>query len=144
MIVLSTNLFISILVESINIQKPKKTRKSPFPNNPEHYSKKKNICVWILFYPLCFETDCVWLAASAKVQFNWRDALNLEGQLTEEEVMIRDSFRDYCQDKLMPRILMANRHERKALIHTPVLLSCAVAETAIRNMAAVNIWPPLQ
>lgn len=82
--------------------------------------------------------------ASAKVQFNWRDALNLEGQLTEEEVMIRDSFRDYCQDKLMPRILMANRHERKALIHTPVLLSCTVAETAIRNMAAVNIWPPLQ
>lgn len=25
--------------------------------------------------------------------------------------MIRDSFRDYCQEKLMPRILMANRHE---------------------------------
>ncbi|KAJ8404156.1 hypothetical protein AAFF_G00339290 [Aldrovandia affinis] len=46
-----------------------------------------------------------------KVQFNWRDALELEGQLTEEEVMIRDSFRTYCQEKLMPRILMANRHE---------------------------------
>ncbi|KAJ8254521.1 hypothetical protein COCON_G00211330 [Conger conger] len=49
--------------------------------------------------------------APAKVQFNWRDALELEGQLTEEEVMIRDSFRTYCQEKLMPRILMANRHE---------------------------------
>ncbi|XP_036797101.1 glutaryl-CoA dehydrogenase, mitochondrial [Oncorhynchus mykiss] len=35
----------------------------------------------------------------------------LEGQLTEDEIMIRDSFRDYCQDKLMPRILMANRNE---------------------------------
>lgn len=45
--------------------------------------------------------------------FNWRDALDLEGQLTEEEIMIRDSFRDYCQEKLMPRILMANRNERK-------------------------------
>uniref|UniRef100_A0A674DDF6 Glutaryl-CoA dehydrogenase, mitochondrial n=1 Tax=Salmo trutta TaxID=8032 RepID=A0A674DDF6_SALTR len=45
------------------------------------------------------------------VQFNWRDGLELEGQLTEEEIMIRDSFRDYCQDKLMPRILMANRNE---------------------------------
>lgn len=57
---------------------------------------------------------CVCLfCVSAKVVFNWRDALNLEGQLTEEEVMIRDSFRDYCQEKLMPRILMANRHERK-------------------------------
>lgn len=54
---------------------------------------------------------CVYL--SAKVPFNWRDALDLESQLTEEEIMIRDSFRDYCQDKLMPRIVMANRHERK-------------------------------
>lgn len=50
---------------------------------------------------------------SAKVPFHWRDALDLEGQLTEDEIMIRDSFRDYCQEKLMPRILMANRHERK-------------------------------
>lgn len=49
---------------------------------------------------------------SAKVPFNWRDALDLEGQLTEEEIMIRDSFRDYCQEKLMPRVLLANRHER--------------------------------
>uniref|UniRef100_A0A8C3AU07 Glutaryl-CoA dehydrogenase, mitochondrial n=1 Tax=Cyclopterus lumpus TaxID=8103 RepID=A0A8C3AU07_CYCLU len=31
--------------------------------------------------------------------------------LTEEEVMIRDSFRTYCQEKLMPRIVMANRNE---------------------------------
>ncbi|MEQ2253935.1 hypothetical protein ILYODFUR_037651 [Ilyodon furcidens] len=46
-----------------------------------------------------------------KVQFDWRDALDLEGQLTEEEIMIRDSFRTYCQEKLMPRILMANRNE---------------------------------
>eukprot|EP00064_Thunnus_orientalis_P007958 superscaffoldBa00000916_g7980 len=50
-------------------------------------------------------------AKAPKVLFNWRDALDLEGQLTEEEIMIRDSFRDYCQEKLMPRILMANRHE---------------------------------
>uniref|UniRef100_H3D3D6 Glutaryl-CoA dehydrogenase, mitochondrial n=1 Tax=Tetraodon nigroviridis TaxID=99883 RepID=H3D3D6_TETNG len=50
-------------------------------------------------------------AKSAKVPFNWRDSLDLEGQLTEEEIMIRDSFRDYCHEKLMPRVLMANRHE---------------------------------
>uniref|UniRef100_A0A672QP13 Glutaryl-CoA dehydrogenase, mitochondrial n=1 Tax=Sinocyclocheilus grahami TaxID=75366 RepID=A0A672QP13_SINGR len=29
---------------------------------------------------------------TSKVQFNWRDALELEGLLTEEEIMIRDSF----------------------------------------------------
>lgn len=51
------------------------------------------------------------LLPTAKVQFNWQDALELEGQLTEDEVMIRDSFRTYCQEKLMPRILMANRNE---------------------------------
>ncbi|TSK87519.1 Glutaryl-CoA dehydrogenase, mitochondrial [Bagarius yarrelli] len=48
---------------------------------------------------------------AAKVQLNWRDALNLEGLLTEEEIMIRDTFRTYCQEKLMPRILLANRNE---------------------------------
>ncbi|XP_043940588.1 glutaryl-CoA dehydrogenase, mitochondrial [Protopterus annectens] len=48
---------------------------------------------------------------ASKVQFDWRDPLLLEGQLTEEEIMIRDSFRSYCQEKLMPQILMANRNE---------------------------------
>lgn len=48
---------------------------------------------------------------SAKPQFNWEDPFLLEEQLSEEERLIRDSARDYCQDKLMPRILMANRHE---------------------------------
>ncbi|MQX36443.1 acyl-CoA dehydrogenase [Roseospira navarrensis] len=43
---------------------------------------------------------------------NWEDILDLEGQLSEEERMIRDSARAYCQDKLMPRVLMANREER--------------------------------
>lgn len=42
--------------------------------------------------------------------------MELEGQLTEEEIMIRDSFRDYCQEKLMPRVLLANRHERTFII----------------------------
>ncbi|RFA31379.1 acyl-CoA dehydrogenase [Alkalilimnicola ehrlichii] len=43
--------------------------------------------------------------------FAWDDALRLEGQLTEEERMIRDTARDYCQDNLMTRVLEANRHE---------------------------------
>ncbi|CAL1530327.1 unnamed protein product [Lymnaea stagnalis] len=43
--------------------------------------------------------------------FNWKDALNLEVCLTEEEIIIRDQFRAYCQEKLMPRIIEANRHE---------------------------------
>lgn len=47
-----------------------------------------------------------------KVKFDWRDALNLESQLTEDEIMIRDAFHEYCQEKLMPRIKDANRHEK--------------------------------
>jgi len=46
-----------------------------------------------------------------KETFDYRDALNLECRLTEEEVMVRDVFHDYCQEKLMPRVTMANRNE---------------------------------
>ena len=49
--------------------------------------------------------------ASTKARFVWEDPLLLEEQLTEEERMVRDAARDYCQDRLMPRILEANRHE---------------------------------
>ena len=42
---------------------------------------------------------------------NWEDILRLDGQLTEEERMIRDNVRDYCSKSLMPRILDANRNE---------------------------------
>nr|XP_033781390.1 glutaryl-CoA dehydrogenase, mitochondrial [Geotrypetes seraphini] len=45
------------------------------------------------------------------IQFDWRDPLALDSQLTEEELLVRDTFRAYCQEKLMPRILMANRNE---------------------------------
>jgi glutaryl-CoA dehydrogenase len=43
--------------------------------------------------------------------FNWQDPLLLESLLSEEERMIRDSAHQYCQKKLMPRILKANRDE---------------------------------
>ena len=43
--------------------------------------------------------------------FQWDDPFLLEDQLNEEERLVRDSARDYAQDKLMDRILMANRNE---------------------------------
>ena len=46
-----------------------------------------------------------------KVAFNWQDPLLLDSLLSEEERLIRDSAHQYCQEKLMPRILMANRDE---------------------------------
>jgi len=50
--------------------------------------------------------------SSNRASFNWQDPLNLDSMLSEEERMIRDSAHQYCQEKLMPRILEANRHER--------------------------------
>jgi len=50
-------------------------------------------------------------SSTSSPQFDFRDALNLESRLTEEEVMVRDVFREYCQAKLLPRVTMANRNE---------------------------------
>ena len=44
-------------------------------------------------------------------QFRWDDPFLLDDQLSEEERMVRDAAREYCQDRLMPRILLANRRE---------------------------------
>ncbi len=44
--------------------------------------------------------------------FDWEDPLLLRQSLTEEEAMIAEAARDYCQGRLMPRILEDNRHER--------------------------------
>ncbi|MCW5773557.1 MAG: acyl-CoA dehydrogenase [Rhodospirillaceae bacterium] len=44
--------------------------------------------------------------------FQWEDPFLLDDQLTEEERMVRDAARAYCQEKLMPRVLEANRHEK--------------------------------
>ena len=50
--------------------------------------------------------------AKSKAEFNWEDPLLIEDLLSEEERMVRDTARDYAQDKLMPRVLEANRHEK--------------------------------
>ena len=51
------------------------------------------------------------IARSKPANFKWEDPFLLEGQLTEEERMIRDTAKAYCHDKLMPRIVEANRNE---------------------------------
>ncbi|MDP4528078.1 acyl-CoA dehydrogenase [Alkalimonas delamerensis] len=47
----------------------------------------------------------------SRAPFDWQDPFHLSQMLTEEERMIRDSAYQYCQERLMPRILEANRHE---------------------------------
>ncbi|MEF8755384.1 MAG: acyl-CoA dehydrogenase [Accumulibacter sp.] len=48
----------------------------------------------------------------ARERFRWDDPLLLDAQLGEDERMIRDAARDYCQGRLMPRVTEAFRHER--------------------------------
>ena len=49
---------------------------------------------------------------TTKAAFQWDDPLLLEDLLSNEERMVRDAARAYCQDKLMPRVVEANRHEK--------------------------------
>ena len=51
------------------------------------------------------------VARAKPASFNWEDPFLIEDQLTEEERMIRDTTRAYCHDKLMPRVIDANRNE---------------------------------
>ncbi len=48
----------------------------------------------------------------AQPTFQWDDPFLLDDQLGEDERLVRDTARGYAQEKLMPRILEANRHER--------------------------------
>ena len=49
---------------------------------------------------------------TTKQTFDWQDPLSIETQLSDEERMVRDAARGYAQDKLMPRVISANREER--------------------------------
>ncbi|WP_372053300.1 acyl-CoA dehydrogenase (plasmid) [Tistrella mobilis] len=51
------------------------------------------------------------MARETRPAFQWEDPLNLAGELSEEERMIRDTAHDYAQEKLQTRVLEANRHE---------------------------------
>jgi len=48
----------------------------------------------------------------AKTAFHWDDPFLLQQQLTEDERMIEEAARAYCQDKLLPRVTEAFRHEK--------------------------------
>src|SRR5215208_3952152 len=51
-------------------------------------------------------------APAKEPAFNWEDPLDFEGELVEEERMVRDTARGYAQDKLFPTVTKAFREER--------------------------------
>ena len=44
-------------------------------------------------------------------EFSWSDPFFLNDQLAEDERLVLDTAKTYCQEKLMPRVLQANRNE---------------------------------
>jgi len=49
---------------------------------------------------------------NVKARFVWEDPLLLDQQLTDDERMVREAARNYCQKKLAPRVLEAFRNEK--------------------------------
>ena len=49
--------------------------------------------------------------ASGFEKFNFEDALNLNGLLTDEEQMIEETAKNYCAESLMPRVKDAYNKE---------------------------------
>ncbi|MGV2979295.1 acyl-CoA dehydrogenase [Camelimonas sp. ID_303_24] len=52
------------------------------------------------------------MAGTSGAAFNWEDPFLLDGLLTDDERMIRDSARAYAQEQLLPRVIDAYAHER--------------------------------
>lgn len=44
-------------------------------------------------------------------EFQWDDPFLLEEQFKEDEIAMRNQFRQYCREKLLPRVIEANRKE---------------------------------
>ena len=49
--------------------------------------------------------------ALSMAAYDWSDPFRLQSMLTEEESMVAETARAYCQEKLMPRVTLANRNE---------------------------------
>lgn len=52
------------------------------------------------------------MSSKLRPAFDWQDPFLMNAMLTDEERMIRDTAHEYCQEKLLPRVLIANREER--------------------------------
>ena len=48
---------------------------------------------------------------SSLPQYDWTDALGLKDVLEEDELLIAENAHNYCQENLLPRVLLANRNE---------------------------------
>ncbi|RUS22545.1 Gcdh protein, partial [Endogone sp. FLAS-F59071] len=54
---------------------------------------------------------CMASKTSSMAKYDWTDPLNLNSLLTEEEIIVKEAAHQYCQEKLLPRVLNAYRNE---------------------------------
>jgi glutaryl-CoA dehydrogenase len=57
-------------------------------------------------------TELEMLMKTNKNTFSWEDPFHLSAQLTDDERQVQDAARAYCQEKLLPRVVDAFRHEK--------------------------------
>lgn len=82
-------------------------------------------------------------SAGKFTSFNWEDAFDLTSQLTEEEQMVQDTARKYCQENLMPRVTEGNRKE---IFHREImnefgdmgLLGCTIKGYGCSGLSSVS------
>ena len=99
----------------------------------QNIMNKSSLAVWRL---------TILIPSILGAQFDWQDPLSLESLLTEEEKILRDTFRSYCQEKLMPRIVLANRHESMTLpINTIFSISTPPINSKLYIFFKHRIWP---
>ena len=48
----------------------------------------------------------------AKASFSWEDPFQLDTQLSDDERAVREAAHAYCQERLLPRVTEAFRHEK--------------------------------
>ncbi|XP_065834500.1 glutaryl-CoA dehydrogenase, mitochondrial-like [Oscarella lobularis] len=78
-------------------------------------------------------------SSSVLSSFDWKDALLLDSKLTEEETLVRDQVRHYCDEKLFPRILTANRNERFDLEIMPEMGQLGILGCTIKGYGCAGV-----
>lgn len=75
----------------------------------------------------------------ARNQFNWQDPFLIDGQLTEDELEIKNQMRSYCNEKLLPRVLMANRKEQFDVEIMKEMGSLGALGSTIKGYGCANV-----
>jgi glutaryl-CoA dehydrogenase len=74
-----------------------------------------------------------------KEQNSWKDPLYLEELLTEEEKSLRIKIRDYCQNKLLPKVIECNNKSFFDKTFYPDLGSLGFLGNTIKGYGSTNV-----